>query len=69
MGSWAWTPEARIGNSAFEQMKDKDLVIYIRLVALYHPKAVRDALEHAMIDAGLTNADLRAMREKALKVN
>jgi hypothetical protein len=33
------------------------------------PKVVRAALEEALIDVGLTNADLRALLETAVKLN
>jgi hypothetical protein len=33
------------------------------------PKALRAALEAALIDAGLTNADLRALLEAAAKLS
>jgi hypothetical protein len=55
----------RDGNITFERWGEKDPGFVLRLVELFRPEAVRRAVEDAVIDAGLTNADIRKMRENA----
>jgi hypothetical protein len=57
----------REGDAAILRFFEKESVTSFRLMALLNPKAARRSLENALIDAGLTNADLRAMLEKALR--
>jgi hypothetical protein len=57
----------RDGDIVFDRLGETDPAFYLRLVALTRPKAVHDALENALIDAGWTNAEIRAMLEKALR--
>jgi hypothetical protein len=51
----------------FERWGEKDPVFMLRLFAQDRPKAVYDAVEHAVIDAGWTRADIQALLEKALR--
>jgi hypothetical protein len=55
----------RDGDAALHRLAEKDPVFYLRLLELYHPKAVRRAVENALIDAGLTNSDIQKMLENA----
>jgi hypothetical protein len=57
----------REGAAAIRRFFEKEPITSFRLMALLDPKAARRSLENALIDAGLTNADLRAMLEKALR--
>ncbi len=57
----------REGNVVFERWGEKDPVFMLRLFAQDRPKAVYDAVENAVIDAGWTRADIQAMLEKALR--
>ena len=55
----------RDGRVAFDRFAEKEPVAYFRILAALEPKQVRAALEDALIEAGLTNADVRALAEKA----
>jgi hypothetical protein len=55
----------RDGNIAFERWGQKDPGFVLRLVDLFRTEAVRQAVEGAVIDAGLTDADIRQMIENA----
>jgi hypothetical protein len=57
----------REGNVVFERWGEKDPVFMLRLFAQDRPKAVYDAVENAVIDAGWTRADIQALLEKALR--
>jgi hypothetical protein len=57
----------RDGDIVFERWGEKDPVFMLRLIAQDQPKAVDDAVENAVIDAGWTNADIRATLEKAIR--
>jgi hypothetical protein len=57
----------RDGDIVFDRLSETDPAFYLRLVALDRPKAVYDAIEDAVIDAGWTNAEVQAMLEKALR--
>jgi len=48
----------RDGGSAIKRLAEKDPLFYFRIMECLNPKAVRDAIEDAVIDAGLTNADI-----------
>jgi hypothetical protein len=55
----------REGHIAFDRWGQKDPGFVLRLVELFRPEAVRRAVEDEVIDAGLTNADISRMLEKA----
>jgi hypothetical protein len=55
----------RDGQAAFRRVAENDPIFYLRLLELFHPQDVRKAVEDAVIDAGLTNADIRQMLENA----
>jgi hypothetical protein len=55
----------REGDIVFERWGEKDPAFMLKLYAQDRPQAVYDAIENAVIDAGWTNADIRAMLEKA----
>jgi hypothetical protein len=57
----------RDGKIALKRLGESDPLLYLRLVGLFKLEAVRRAIEDAVIDAGLTNADIQAMLEKALR--
>jgi hypothetical protein len=57
----------RDGYTAIERFRENDPIFCLRVMECLNPKAVRDAIENALIDEGLTNADLQAMLEKALR--
>jgi hypothetical protein len=57
----------RDGDIAFERFAKKDPIAWLHILECLDPKAIRDAIENALIGEGLTNADLRAMLEKALR--
>jgi hypothetical protein len=59
----------RDGRAAFERFAEKDPVAYFRIIAAINPKAARAAIEDALIEGGLTNADIRALAEKATYKN
>ena len=54
------------GDIVFERWGEKDPVFMLKLYAQDRPRAVYDGIENAVIDAGWTNADIRAMLGKAL---
>jgi hypothetical protein len=56
----------RDGQAAFDRLRETDPIFYLRLIECINPKAVREAVEDAAIDAGLTNADIREMLARAL---
>ena len=55
----------REGDIALERAGQEDPVFVLRLIALFRPEAVRRAVENAVIDSGLTNADIRQIIENA----
>lgn len=55
----------RDGRIAFEHWGQKDPGFVLRLVELFRPEAVRRAVEDAVLDAGLTDADIRRLVESA----
>jgi hypothetical protein len=55
----------RDGLAALERFMEREPTTYLRIIALFNPKAVRDAIEDAVIDAGLTDTDILAMLEKS----
>ena len=55
------------GDIVFERWGEKDPDFMLTLYAQDRPRAVYDGIENAVIDAGWTNADIRAMLEKALR--
>jgi hypothetical protein len=57
----------RDGKIAIERLAESDPGLYVRVVELFRPEAVRRAFEDGVIDAGWTNADIRAMLEKAIR--
>jgi len=57
----------REGGKVVERVAKEDPFFFVRIVACFCPKAVRDTLEDVFIDKGLTNADLRAMLDEAIR--
>ena len=57
----------RDGDIAFKRLAEKDPVFYVWMAALFIPHAVYRTLENRWIDEGLTDADVRAMLERALR--
>jgi hypothetical protein len=57
----------RDGAAAIRRFAEKEPLTWFRLVGLYYPEAVKRALEEALIDKDLTNADVYAMLDKALR--
>jgi hypothetical protein len=57
----------RDGDAAIERFGEHDPGFMLRILECLDPKAVRDATENLLLDEGLTNADLRAMLDKALR--
>jgi len=57
----------RDGDIAIERFAENDPAFMLRILECFNPRAVRDAIENLVLDEGLTNADIRAMLEKALR--
>ena len=57
----------RDGDIAIERFAENDPAFMLRILECFNPRAVRDATENHLIDEGLTNADFRALFEKALR--
>jgi hypothetical protein len=55
----------RDGATALSRFREADPATYLRIMDAINPRAVREALEEALVDAGLTNTDIRAMAAKA----
>jgi hypothetical protein len=55
----------RDGPAAFRKLAETNPITYVHILAAIDPKAVRDAVEDALIDAGLTNDDVRRMLAEA----
>ena len=57
----------RDGYSAIGRFAENDPIAMLKIAECLNPTAVREAIENAVIDEGLTHADIRAMLEKALR--
>jgi hypothetical protein len=57
----------RDGNAAIDRFFEKEPLTALRVMTILDPKAVSRALENVLIDKGLTNAEMRARCEKALR--
>jgi hypothetical protein len=55
---------ARDGKAALDRFAEREPALYVRWVSILHPKLVWRAV---FLDEGLTNADLRAMLERAIR--
>ena len=55
--------------AALERFATRYPDAYVRIWKVLDPRAVRAAVEDALIDAGLTNAELHAMSANAMQRN
>jgi len=62
----AWQRGGAAGlRTALARLAESDVVGLFRVLDALYPKEARKALEDAIIDAGLTDAGIRAMAERA----
>ena len=53
----------RDGFAAFERLRQRDLMAYCRIIAAIMPEEFGQALEEAMLSAGLTENDIEQIIE------
>jgi hypothetical protein len=57
----------RDGPIAVTRLAEKDPALCLKLLALFDPEGLREAIEDAVVDEGWTNADIHEMLEKATR--